>query len=139
MKSSSDRTSPVRGVLKAVYEREFVAYSTVIPATPDLHAAKLYYFDFDPVSGDVIFLMENMNQFYSVGNQLEGCSVNDAKAILSEIAKLHGTWWNHPRIQPGGDLHTSFAPFSFTSAEVRTISIVPHFQMTVVSVFLSLT
>ena len=119
-----------------MYEREYVAYKTLIPATPELHSPKVYYANFDSVSGDIIFLMENMNQFYSVGNQLGGCSAEDAKAILSEIAKLHGAWWENPRIQAGGDLHASFAPFAHMSPDSREQTVLPYFEPTVVSISL---
>ena len=120
-----------------MYEREFIMYETVNPATPGLALPNILYKNYDPKTGDALFIMKNLNDFYDVGDQINNCSIPAAKLILTEIAKLHGTWWEHDRIQPGGDLHEKLATFYFFEPEFRVTYLTPCFSVFYVNFFLN--
>lgn len=85
------------------YEREVRFYEDVAEGL-ELSTPRRFYSNFDPASGDFILLIEDLSNI-RIGDQLAGASVEDAKLAVSELAKLHGSWWQSPRLA-----HLSWMP-----------------------------
>lgn len=78
------------------YERE-VRFYRELASEVDIRTARAYYSDFDPATGDFILLLEDLAAA-RLGDQLAGCSIEDAELTIREIAKLHTAWWNSPKL-----------------------------------------
>ena len=78
-------------VASELYLREVRFYQQIAPTigtrTPRVHAA-----DIDTDSHDYILLMEDL-QPARQGDQLAGCSVDECRLALQEIAGLHAPYW----------------------------------------------
>jgi aminoglycoside/choline kinase family phosphotransferase len=81
------------------YERE-VRFYQQIADTVELKTPRCYYSAFEPETGDYVLLLEDLAPA-RVGDQLAGCTMEQAELCIRELAKFHATWWEHPRL---GDL-----------------------------------
>lgn len=69
----------------------------------------------DPMAGTYLLLLEDMAP-RRCGNQLAGCTMAEAEAVLREMARFHAAWWEHPEL-------TSFAAWLPGAGD-------PYFEMT---------
>ena len=78
-------------VASELYLREVRFYQQIAPTigtcTPRVYAA-----DIDPGSRDYILLMEDLHPARQ-GDQLAGCSVDECRLALQQIAPLHAAYW----------------------------------------------
>ncbi len=79
------------------YEREVRFYEQVAPSVA-LRTPRPYFSHFDPKSGDFALLLEDLAPA-RVGDQLAGCSLEQADLAIKELAKFHAAWWDHPRLE----------------------------------------
>ena len=79
------------------YQREVTFYRE-LAADISLPAPKSYYSALNEESGDFVLLLEDLGGA-RLGDQLAGCSAEDATLAIVELAKMHASWWNHPRLQ----------------------------------------
>lgn len=63
----------------------------------ELRTPRRYYSQYDNDSGDFVLLLEDMAPAV-VGDQVNGCTIAQARLALSELAKFHATWWGNPRL-----------------------------------------
>jgi len=80
------------------YEREVIFYQSLakdisLPSPHCFHAAH------DPATDDFLLLLEDLGD-RRIGDQLAGCSAQDAFAAVRQLATLHGEWWDSPKLQP---------------------------------------
>ncbi len=80
-----------------VYEREFRFY-TEIGASPELPIPRLYYARLDLEAGMSILLLEDLAQSRA-GDNVAGCSDEDAYLAVSRLARLQAAWWENPRLR----------------------------------------
>ena len=78
------------------YEREVRFYKD-LAARVSLGTPRCYHGEFDPASGDFVLLLEDLTGA-RLGDQLTSCSIEDARLVIGEVAKLHTGWWNSPRL-----------------------------------------
>ena len=78
------------------YEREVHFYDEIAEEI-ELRTPRRYYGAFDPESKGYVLLLEDLAPA-RVGNQLAGCSVDQAALALRELAKFHAAWWESPRL-----------------------------------------
>lgn len=78
------------------YERE-VRFYRDLAADVSLPTPHCYFSALDEGSGDFVLLLEDLGAA-RLGDQLAGCSADDAKLAIVELAKMHAAWWNHPRL-----------------------------------------
>lgn len=83
-------------VMFKFYERE-VRFYQELAGEIALPTARLYYAAFDPATSDFILLIEDLSN-RRIGDQLAGASVEDARLLVTEIARLHAQWWNNSRL-----------------------------------------
>ena len=87
----------VRAIINELgsYEREIRFYETVSERV-ELRTPRRYYSATDREAGDHVLLLEDMAPA-RVGDNVAGCSNEDAELAFREIAKFHAAFWEIPR------------------------------------------
>lgn len=97
------------GMLYGLYDREYRFYNELAPEIT-FRTARCYYSAGDAETTRYILLLEDLSTSGACGDQVAGCSFNQARIALSQLALHHARWWAHPRLtqiqwlQPGIDL-----------------------------------
>lgn len=86
------------GVVTGNYEREVAFYSLVAQRLPQQTLAKCYVAEFDGTEGYFTLLVEDAAPA-RVGDQLAGCSVDDARTVVRELARLVGSVVEDPELE----------------------------------------
>lgn len=79
------------------YERETRFYEEIADKV-QLRTPHLYYSGFDAGSGDFVLLIEDL-AWARLGDQLAGCTVEEARLCVRNLAQFHATWWNSPELE----------------------------------------
>ena len=79
-----------------LYERE-VRFYQEIAATVDIRVPVCYLADIDLDTGDFVLLLEDLSPAVQ-GNQLDGCSLDEAMLAMDELAGLHAPRWGDPTL-----------------------------------------
>lgn len=79
------------------YEREVRYYHEVGPRNV-VGAPTCYYGDMDPPNIRFVVLLEDLADI-RIGDQVAGCSSDDARLVIDELAKLHARWWDAPELR----------------------------------------
>lgn len=58
---------------------------------------RLYYAAIEPGTSAAVLLLEDLTAG-RVGDNLAGCSEVDAVLAVTQLARFHARWWNHPRL-----------------------------------------
>ena len=88
--------SRAAGVAHRTYEREAKFYMHVA-ATVDVRRPGCHWVEFDDASHDFVLVLEDLAPAQP-GNQLTGCTVDQARAAVVESARLHGPRWADPSL-----------------------------------------
>ena len=75
----------------SMYERE-VRFYDGIASQVKMRTPACYYAAFDPDSENFVLLMEDVGHL-RIGDQVAGCTLAEAKAVLSAVAGLHASTW----------------------------------------------
>ena len=88
----------VRGVINqaGAYEREVRFYQEVAPQI-ELSTPQCFYSATDGEAGDHVLLLEDLAPA-RVGDNVAGCSEEDAELAIREIAKFHAAFWEDSRL-----------------------------------------
>ncbi len=86
------------GKLYGMYERE-VRFYAEIGDRVGLRTPHCYYSAMDIDRDRYLLLLEDMAASGRVGDQVAGCSEDEALLAVTELAKLHATWWDSPKLQ----------------------------------------
>jgi hypothetical protein len=93
---SPDPVSRATGVALRNYEREVRFYQEVA-GTVRIRTPRCYHADVDLDSGDFVLLLEDLSPAVP-GDQVAGCSVEEAALAMQELARLHGPRWEDPAL-----------------------------------------
>jgi len=74
-----------------MYGREIGFYRTIANQV-SIRTPKCYFADFDDSTQNFVLLMEDLRDF-EIGDQVKGCSLENARQIISSIARLHASAW----------------------------------------------
>jgi hypothetical protein len=74
-----------------VYQREVLFCQKVAPRA-GMRTPEIYFSAFDGETSFII-VMEDLSE-YTMGDQVEGCSVERAELAMNELAKLHAAFWD---------------------------------------------
>jgi Ecdysteroid kinase-like family len=107
MASQHDETRAVAAGYR-FYEREVSFYQRLADKT-GLRAPLAYHAVYDGKSGDFVVVMEDLGAA-RVCDQITGCSVEDAFAVVRTLARHHGDWWNNPRLLDYGFIQSLADP-----------------------------
>lgn len=64
----------------------------------DAAIPELYFVDVAKDGGEFNLVCEDLSSFCELGDQVAGCSVEEAEAAVIELAKLHRQFWNEPQL-----------------------------------------
>jgi Ecdysteroid kinase-like family len=108
---SSDEASRGAGLALGNYEREVDFYrdfATVlrsatlsipaIPAIPAMNVARCWAAEFDAEAQTTILVLDDLAPAEQ-GDQIAGCSINDARTAVTQAAILHAKFWESPLLQ----------------------------------------
>lgn len=90
---------PYRNIalLLNLYEREIRFYEEIADDI-ELRTPARYYSAVDASSGSYVLVLEDLAPG-RCGDQLASCSLDEARLAITEIAKFHAAWWDHPRLE----------------------------------------
>ena len=91
---AQDPTSRATAAAVRSYEIEVSFYRELLPTLP-VRAPRCYEARHDPVSDDFILLLEDLAPARQ-GDQLSGCSIDEARLAVAELPKLHAPRWGDP-------------------------------------------
>jgi hypothetical protein len=90
--ASQDAVSRSTGIQTLTYETE-VAFYRDLAATVDISRPACHFAAVVPGTADVVLVLEDLAPSVQ-GDQLAGCSVEQAALAIDEAARLHGPRWN---------------------------------------------
>ena len=90
--ASPDPVSRATGMALRNYEREVRFYNEIV-STLDVRSPRCHFADWNPDNGDIVIVLEDMAPAEQ-GDQIAGCSVEQARVAVSELARIHGPRWN---------------------------------------------
>jgi len=74
-----------------LYEREVRFYRSIAP-TVQAAAPRCYAGEIDPETGDCVLLLEDLAS-YRTGDQVHGCSADEAIEVIDAVVPLHAAFW----------------------------------------------
>ncbi len=78
------------------YAKE-VRFYRELASQVSLPAPACYFSALEEATGDFVLLLEDLASA-RIGDQLRGCTLEEARLLLRELATLHAAWWNSPRL-----------------------------------------
>ena len=94
--ASRDQVSAATGIATLTYETE-VAFYRDLSHTVDISHPRCYFAELVSGTADVVVVMEDLAPAEQ-GDQIAGCSVEQATLAVEEAAKLHGPRWGDPAL-----------------------------------------
>ena len=91
---SLDPTSRATGIALRNYEREVKFYAD-IASTVDIRVAHCHHGEWDEATGDFVLVLEDLAPA-DQGDQIRGCTIDEARLGVAELARLHGPRWADP-------------------------------------------
>lgn len=87
-----------------MYGREVRFYQDIAAKLP-MRTAECYFAAHDPTTQDFVLLLEDLIG-YRIGDQVAGCTLEEARAVVDAIAALHAITWTGAAF-PGLESHAS--------------------------------
>jgi hypothetical protein len=100
---AADPTSRTTALTLRSYEIEVRFYQHLAPELP-IRTPHVLYSDIDVSTASFVLLMEDLAPARQ-GDQLAGCSVEDAEIAVDELVKLHAPRWGDPKLAEHDWLH----------------------------------
>ena len=60
-----------------------------------LETPRSYHRGMDPITGDTVLLLEDMS-YAQQGDSVAGCSIDEARRCISQLARFQASWWDSP-------------------------------------------
>ena len=104
---ATDEASLTTAAMLRHYEREVRFYQQIAP-TVDMRVPHCFHADWTAATNDFVLVLEDMSPARQ-GDQLTGCTLDQAEIAVRELAKLHGPRWDDPTLfdvdwmEHGGD------------------------------------
>ena len=83
-----------RSRMQNAYEQEIRFYKEFAHRV-DFPTPEAYFGEYDEATGYFLLLLEDRSSG-RIGDRATGCSVDEARLAITEIARFHATWWEHP-------------------------------------------
>lgn len=80
-----------------VYEREIRFYEEVSEEI-ELRTPRCYYSALNTETGHSVLLLEDL-ALAKIGDNITGCSFEEATLAIRHLAKFHATWWESPQLE----------------------------------------
>ena len=114
--ASADPTSRATGLALRTYEVE-VSFYRAVARTVDIRTPQCHFADIDLATGEFVLVLEDLAPSVQ-GDQLAGCSVDQAALAMEELAKLHAPRWGDPRLAELPWLNRNTPDATATSAQL---------------------
>lgn len=101
-----------------MYRRETRFYQE-FAADSGISVPNCYYAELDENSGDFVLLLEDLGGLEE-GDEMAGCSLEQASTVVQSLARLHACWWNDPQIA-ALDWLTGAEPPSSTASRLQNL------------------
>src|SRR5579872_6185251 len=95
--TAHDELSRTTGVSMRTAEVEVRFYQQVAPHL-DARIAKCFFAEVDPETARFVLLLEDLAP-RAPGDQVAGCSVDEAALAISELARVHAPLWGDPALE----------------------------------------
>lgn len=105
--AAADAASRASGAGLGLYLRE-VSFYRELAHTVAIITPRAFFAEIDPATADFTLIFEDLGPARA-GDQLAGCSVEDAQTALLEAAALHAPWWGNPALEAMSFLRLSEA------------------------------
>ena len=93
---AEDATSRATGIGLRNYEREVRFYREIAP-TMGIRLARSWAAEWDEADGAFVLVLEDLAPA-EVGDQLRGCTVDEADAVVDAAARMHAAHWDGPEL-----------------------------------------
>jgi hypothetical protein len=93
---AADDTSRATALNLRSYEIEVRFYQQLAPELP-IRTPRILYSDIDTATASFVLLMEDLAPARP-GDQLAGCSIEEATIAIDELVKLHAPRWGDPKL-----------------------------------------
>jgi hypothetical protein len=94
--ASADPDSAAAGVSTLTYETE-VAFYRHLADTVDVSRPHCYFADLEHGTANVVIVLEDLAPA-AQGDQIAGCTIEQAELVMDEAAKLHAPRWGDPTL-----------------------------------------
>jgi hypothetical protein len=121
---SEDPLSRATGVAQGNYARE-VRFYRELAATLAVRAPRCFFAEFDPATAGLVIALEDLAPARP-GDQIAGCTPDEAALALAELARLHAPRWGDARLA-GLDWLTRRSPQSAQVVQALYQSLFPAF------------
>jgi len=95
--TAADETSRATGVAMRTSEVEVRFYQEVA-STVGVRTPRCYHADVDPATAEFVLILEDLAPARA-GDQVAGCSVDEAALAVEELAALHAPRWGDPSLE----------------------------------------
>jgi len=118
---SSEEGARAIANLYGLYEREVHFYKS-LGAGVGIGTARCYWAAGDTEAGRYGLLLEDLGATGRLGDQLGGCSEDEALLAVRELAGMHAAWWSSPKLESfdwmhlGVDLVRAAMTFAYPNA-----------------------
>lgn len=85
------------GLMYGVYEREVRFYSEIARDSA-IEVPRCYFAGYDAAAATSLILMEDLEGKGRFGEQLGGCTLDEARLAIAALARFHAAWWDSPRL-----------------------------------------
>ena len=123
--ASSDPTSRSTGLTLRTYEVE-VSFYRDVARTVGMRIPACHFADIDLATGEFVLVLEDMAPCVQ-GDQLAGCTVDQAALAMDELAKLHAPRWNDPALAGVEWLNRNATDEAHAFSEVFLPQLLPGF------------
>jgi hypothetical protein len=123
--ASSDPTSRSTGLTLRTYEVE-VAFYRDVARTVGMRTPACHFADIDLATGEFVLVLEDLAPCVP-GDQLAGCTVDQAALAMDELAKLHAPRWNDPALAGVEWLNRNATDEAHAFSEVFLPQLLPGF------------
>lgn len=86
------------GNLYGLYERE-VRFYNELAADSGLDVPSCFYASYDADAGQSLVILEDLDGLGRFGDQVTGCTPDEARMAVRSLATFHANWWQHPRLE----------------------------------------
>jgi hypothetical protein len=95
---SEDPGSRQLGIGIGAYEAEVRFYQEIAPRS-SISVPRLHWGSFEPGTGRVTLVLEDLSQGWQVGDAVAGGTVEQTEAALDQIARIHAELWDDPGLR----------------------------------------
>ncbi len=85
------------GLMYGVYEREVRFYNELARESA-IDVPRCHFAGYDAAAATSLILMEDLEGKGRFGEQLGGCTIDEARLALTSLARFHAAWWDNPRL-----------------------------------------